>query len=586
MKLAAFALDYDGTLAVNGRMPRAVVDAIGLARSRGIRVVLVTGRRLAHLALDTEIAMFDAVVAENGAVIEFPSTGRHVQLGPAPSPRLAEELARRAIPAVRGECLIEADAESAGSVLQAIRALELPYVLVFNRSRVMILPPGIAKSTGLRRALFELRTSLHNTIAIGDAENDHDMLDACEWGVAVGWGSPALCAIADETIDGDGPIAVAAYLERVSATPRMAVGRAGRHRVLLGTTPTGTPVSLAIRGRTVIIAGEPGTGKSLLSGVLAEQFILQGYSLVVLDPEGDYRSLETLPDVTLFPSEDPPPPPRQLLRALRHPGESVVIDLSAMAAPQKQLYLRTLLPMLAIERRRTGLPHKIVLDEAHQFLSGPNTAELIDADLGGYVWVTYRVSQLDRSVCAEDAVRIVTRESEAAEVDALSRLCASTIDADVLRSLDRDEAVLLPGPDEAGGGLVRVRIAPRLTVHVRHRQKYFDMPVGDAQAFVFGSGAAAGPRVRSFKELVHVLDGEAGARVRGHAERHDFSRWVRDVFRDGVLAARVHDVESRIHGEDARGVADAIAQAIRARYEFATSTAVELHPARSVSPAP
>lgn len=585
MKLAAIALDYDGTLTLDGRLSRAMVDAIGRVRSRGIRVVLVTGRRLAHLALDTDVGMFDAVVAENGAVIEFPGTGRHVLLGHPAAPRFAEELARRAVPAVRGECLIEADAASAGDVLDAVRALEQPYVLAFNRGRVMVLPPGIAKSTGLRRALFELRASLHNTLAIGDAENDHDLLDVCEWGVAVGWGSAALRAVADETIEGDGPAAVAAYLERVSASPRMAVGRAGRHRVVLGRTASGDQVSLAIRGRTVIIAGEPGTGKSLLAGLLCEQFILQGYSLVVLDPEGDYRSLEPLPQVTRFGSDDPPPPPRQLLRALRHPGESVVIDLSAMGAMEKRQYLRTLLAVLAIERRRTGMPHKILVDEAHNFLAGAETAGLIDADLGGYIWVTYRVSQLDRSVCAEDAVRIVTHESEASEVAALSRLCGVALSPGALRSLAQDEAALLPGPDEARGELLRFRVAPRLTAHVRHRQKYFDMPVSEAQAFVFGSGPAAGPRVRSFRDLVAVLEADAGARFRGHADRHDFSRWVRDVFRDGVLAARLHEIETRIRSEEPRAVADAIAQAIRARYEFATSTAAQLHQSPAGVPA-
>jgi hypothetical protein len=32
----------------------------------------------------------------------------------------------------------------------------------------------------LRQALLALRISIHNTVGIGDAENDHDLLDACE----------------------------------------------------------------------------------------------------------------------------------------------------------------------------------------------------------------------------------------------------------------------------------------------------------------------------------------------------------------------------------------------------------------------
>jgi hydroxymethylpyrimidine pyrophosphatase-like HAD family hydrolase len=567
MKLAAIAVDYDGTLTLDGRLSGGLIDAIGGLRRQGILIVLVTGRRIAHLAADTELGMFDAVVAENGAVVEFPSTGRHVRLGRPSSDVFVAELVRRGVPIVRGECVVESDAAAAGAVLDAVRALEQPDILAFNRGRLMVLPPGVAKSTGLQRALFELRTSIHNTVGIGDAENDHDLLDACELGVAVGWGSAALRAIADEIVAGDGPDALAAYLGRISSTPRLAVGRAGRHRVPLGVLHNGDPVSLAIRGRTVIVAGEPGTGKSRLAGLLCEQFILQGYSLAILDPEGDYGALEALPNVTTFGGDDPPPP-RQLLHALRRPGESIVVDLARLGAHEKAQYLQTALPLLAAERRRTGLPHKIVVDEAHQFLAGPQTAALVDAELGGYVWITYRVSHLDPAVCPEDAVRIVTRESEPAEIAALAALCRAPLDAAALRGLPLDEAVLLPGPDEAAGRMVRFKVGARVTPHVRHRRKYFDMPAADARVFVFTGGGAPAAKAGTLGDFVALLATEPAARVRGHCDRHDFSRWIRDVFRDDVLAARLHDIERRARDDDPRRVAEAVAQAIRARYEF------------------
>lgn len=567
MKLVALALDYDGTLTTTGKLSRAVTDAIGAARCAGIRVILVTGRRLAHLANDAELGIFDAIVAENGAVIDFPATGRHVLLGHPPPSIFVEDLLRRQVPFARGECVIEADASTAAEFLAAIRSLEQPLTLAFNRDRLMVLPQGIAKSTGLRRTLFELRVSVHNIIAIGDAENDHDLLDASECGVAVGWGSAALCAIADEVIDGSGPDAVAAYIRQLIAQPRLAVGRAGRHRIDIGAQHNGEPVTLAIRGRTLIVAGEPGTGKSWLAGLLAEQFILQGYSMVILDPEGDYCALETLPNVTVCGANDPPPPAREILRALRHPGESLVVDLSRLSLHEKHHYIRTVLPILAAERRRTGMPHKVLVDEAHQFLSGRDAASLLDAALGGYICVTYRVSQLDRGICPEDAVIMVTRESVDDEVTALSRLCGVALDAGTLATIDQADAALLPGPDEARGALVRFRVAPRLTSHVRHREKYFDMPVGDGHAFVFNDGAHAA-RARSFRDLTKLLASEPLARIAGHCERRDFSRWVRDVFRDGALACRIQQLEETVGDEDARIVADAIIQAIRARYDF------------------
>src|SRR4029077_11607753 len=244
------------------------------------------------------------------------------------------------------------DAMSAPAVLDALRQLQQPLILAFNRGRLMVLPQGVAKSTGLRQALLALRLSIHNTIGIGDAENDHDLLDACEVGGAVAWGSAALRAVADEVIEGSGPPAVAAYIRRIVRQPRRSAAQMGRRRLLLGHQHNGDPVTLAVRGRTVLIAGEPGTGKSWLAGLLCEQLILQGYSMCIIDPEGDYRSLEALPGVVTLGGEDPPPRARDLVRALRHPDVSVIVDLSKMPHHLRTEYLHTLLPLLITLRRQ------------------------------------------------------------------------------------------------------------------------------------------------------------------------------------------------------------------------------------------
>src|SRR5262249_7593314 len=188
------------------------------------------------------------VVAENGAVLEFPATGRHVVIGHPPNGPFIDELQRRGVHVDVGETVVEMDAASASTALDVVRQLEQPLILAFNRGRLMLLPQGVAKSTGLRQALAALRLSIHNTVGIGDAENDHDLLDACEVGVAVAWGSPALRAVADEVIDGGGPAAVAEYIRRVSWQPRLSAAQMGRRRLVLGRQHDGELVSLAVRG--------------------------------------------------------------------------------------------------------------------------------------------------------------------------------------------------------------------------------------------------------------------------------------------------------------------------------------------------
>jgi hydroxymethylpyrimidine pyrophosphatase-like HAD family hydrolase len=576
VKFAALALDYDGTSAVDGVFDGGVREAVAEARRQGVAVILVTGRRIEDLRrVAGDLGCFDVVVGENGAVLEFPASGRHVVLSHPPSRVFLDELSRRHIPFVVGEAVVETDGASAAATLDALRRLELPLILAFNRGRLMILPQAVAKSTGLRHALTALRLSIHNTVGIGDAENDHDLLDACEVGVAVEWGSQALRAVADEVISGTGPPAVAGYIRRLLGQPRLSAAQMGRRRLMLGQEHDGRPVSLAVRGRTILIAGEPGTGKSWLAGLLCEQLILQGYCMCIVDPEGDYRSLEILPGVVTLGGEDPPPQARELLRALRHPDTSVIIDLSKTPHETKIEYLRTLLPVLRATRRRTGLPHKILLDEAHHYLCDADDDQLIDPELEGYIFVTYRVSGLSASIRAtRDAVVLVTRETDPQEADILLGLCRSTpgcsaVGAAAFGELTMNEAALLPGPAESLGRIRRFQLAPRLTMHVRHREKYLDMPVADTRAFVFTDQGRLTARAVTLTEFLALLAARPPAQVEGHLRRHDFSRWFNDVFRDSPLATRLREIEARVGTESARDIALDLSQAIRSRYDMA-----------------
>src|ERR1700739_1096321 len=316
MKFGVLALDFDGTIARDGRLDAEVKAAIGEARAHGIAVVIATGRILSELKqLAQDLQFVDAVVAENGAVLDFPN-GHSRLLGNPPPAAFLEELRRRNLECKVGQCVVELDAVSAPQVLAAIREMELPLTLLFNRGRLMVLPQGVSKGIGLREALTTLRLSVHNAIAIGDAENDHDLVGACEIGMAVSWGSQALQRAADAILDGDGPTAVAAYIRRSMADLRLPPERMGKHRLSLGIAEDGHVLSLALRGRHFLISGEPRAGKSWVTGLACEQLILQGYCVCVIDPEGDYRTLESLPGVVIFGGDDPPPELPDVARVL------------------------------------------------------------------------------------------------------------------------------------------------------------------------------------------------------------------------------------------------------------------------------
>jgi HAD superfamily hydrolase (TIGR01484 family) len=66
MKFSVLALDYDGTIAEQGRPDPAVMAALRAARAKGIVIVLVTGRILEDLRkVAGDLSVFEAIVAEN-----------------------------------------------------------------------------------------------------------------------------------------------------------------------------------------------------------------------------------------------------------------------------------------------------------------------------------------------------------------------------------------------------------------------------------------------------------------------------------------------------------------------------------------
>jgi len=76
---------------------------------------------------------------------------------------------------------------------------------------------------------------------------------------------------------------------------------------------------------------------------------------------------------------------------------------------------------------------------------------------------------------------------------------------------------VLPAGDDAAGCLRRFKLVPRLSSHVRHREKYMDVPVPHGRALVFsGKREPAGRRVSTPKELLDVLAATPVNALDGH----------------------------------------------------------------------
>jgi hypothetical protein len=219
------------------------------------------------------------------------------------------------------------------------------------------------------------------------------------------------------------------------------------------------------------------------------------------------------------------------------------------------------------------LPHRIVVDEAHYFLHEPDVRELLDLDLRAYTLATYRLSDLHPDLRATIQGIIVKRTTDPHEVHSLAAMVGKT-DAEselgaILGGLEPNEAVLLPGFEEGEGRLLRFRLLPRLTTHVRHKAKYLDVQLIEGLGFVFTDcGRPVGPAARTLKDFVRALETQSLAVLEGHARRGDFSRWIASVFHDHVLASAIRKVEQRYRLGYTQNLYSSLAYSIEERYEL------------------
>ena len=161
---------------------------------------------------------------------------------------------------------------------------------------------------------------------------------SCEIGVAVGNAVDAIRAHADMVLalpDGQG---VAELIRgpmlagRAHAYPR-------RWQITLGIDDRGETVTLPASQLNVAVCGGTGKGKSYLAGLICEQLIGLGYSLVVFDPEGDHLGLGELRGVIVTGGHERRlADPAEVVRLLRHGCTSVVVDLSHLDAAARAAY--------------------------------------------------------------------------------------------------------------------------------------------------------------------------------------------------------------------------------------------------------
>src|SRR5207248_455132 len=158
------------------------------------------------------------------------------------------------------------------------------------------------------------------------------------------------------------------------------------------------PVTISPHGTRMLIVGPSASGKSTLTGLLVERLIESGRSVLLVDPEGDYQSFAELERVVVLggSSERVLPTPDELRQLLHQPRTSLVLNLSAMTRAEKVAYATKALGAVSFVRSTTGLPHWLILDEAHHIApaDGSPVVELLRAGAESLCMSTLQVTDL------------------------------------------------------------------------------------------------------------------------------------------------------------------------------------------------
>lgn len=194
--IKAISIDIDGTITYpNRRLHEKALEAIRLAESLGIPVMLVTGNS-ACFAYATSILIGTSgpFIAEDGGVIGDRSNNRVFLGDMGDSMILWSELKRR-YPSAEMSNTMKYGERRAGLVIKRtvpveavktiIEELNLDLIAVDSGYAIHIKQPHVNKGEGIKKACKELGISPEQVAHIGDGENDLDAFKVVGYRVAV-----------------------------------------------------------------------------------------------------------------------------------------------------------------------------------------------------------------------------------------------------------------------------------------------------------------------------------------------------------------------------------------------------------------
>jgi hydroxymethylpyrimidine pyrophosphatase-like HAD family hydrolase len=566
MHYFALACDFDQTLASSGVVAKSTLAALQRLLASGRKLVLVTGRQLDDLLqIFPEISLFERVIAENGAVLYRPAT-REIKLLAEPPPQaFIDSLRRHGVsPLAIGLVIVATEVPEDAKVLTTIRELGLELQVIYNKGAVMILPSGVNKATGVLAALSEMCVSHHNAIGIGDAENDHALLGACECGIAVANSIQTLRERADLITSGPNGKGMEEVIDRLLLDDLHGVrNRLVRHPIPVGTAADGTQVAIDSCDSSFVIAGPSSSGKSTAMIGLLERLLENDFQVCLVDPEGDYSHLENI--VTLG-SSDRPPNVTEIFQVLQNPKSSLIVNLLGLPLVDRPLFFAALLPKLLELRAKSGRPHWIIIDEAHHLLPRERDQNIgvIPQGLTGIILITVHVDAVLEAALKSMTGIVAVGASPEETIRQFSK--AVGVPPPVHGTLASRPGEAFVWLRHSPGGPVAIRIQPATSEVRRHRRKYAEGKLGPDRSFFFkGPGGKLNLRAHNLNMFIQIAEGLDDETWLYHLRHGDYSQWLREAIKDEALALEVREIEK--DGKEApQKTRTAVIEAINKRY--------------------
>ncbi|CAL8480805.1 HAD-IIB family hydrolase [Caballeronia sp. S22] len=545
----ALATDYDGTIAEDGVVKDPTFEALARLRESGRRLILVTGREIEDLKrVCPRLDIFDEVVAENGGVIYRPATQAVDLLAEPPPAAFVNRLRDRGVtPLSVGHVIVATWEPNQDIVLETIKDLGLELQIIFNKGAVMVLPPGINKASGLKAALRNLSLASINVVGVGDAENDHALLNACGCSVAVANAVPMLKAAADWITDSPRGAGVVELVDHLLKDDLADIARSDRHTVAFGTvmgehSSELEPVSMPVGqpGR-MLICGTSGSGKSTFTQGFLERLAVAGMQYCIIDPEGDY---EGFAGVTSIGDAKRSPSLQNVTELLEYPDRNVAVNLLGLPLDDRPDFLSSLIPKLIELRARTGRPHWLVIDEAHHMMPSENEsmAKSLPADFDRVTFITVHPDHMAKSALVGTTWLVALG---IAIGDTVTKFAAATgLAAPAGLPAALDTGCALVWPIGAGQRPAPVHVIPPSEEHRRHLRKYATGTLGEDISFYFrGPDGALNLRAQNLEMFCQLGEGVDEETWRHHARANDYSRWLRDGIKDPELAEEIAGIE-------------------------------------------